>query len=289
VAIRTILVPLDGSDASAAVLDAALVVANRFGAHIDALHVRQRPEDAAPYLFTHVSGKLRESFIREAEKTERDKAAAVRAQFEEFCTRNAVQVVTGPPARHGATAAWREEPGRAAEVLVRCARLADVVAIARPRTRPEVVRRSPIGQNLEAVMLGSGRPVLIVPPGWQAKRVEHAAIGWNESLEASRALAMTMPWLEQMSAVTVIASGKRRKSAARLGEYLAWHGVEAKIRILDQSSDSVGKSMLDTCAAIGAELLVVGGYSRARTRQLMFGGVTQHLLKHSNIITVMVH
>jgi len=271
------------------VLDTALVVANRFGAHIEALHVMQRPEDAAPYMFSHISSRLRQSFIREAEKTERDKAAEARAQFDEFCTRHGVRLVAQPALQPGATAAWREEPGRAGEVLIRCARLADVVAVARPRTRTEVVRRSPIGQNLEAVMLDSGRPVLIVPPGWQAKRVEHAAIGWNESLEVSRALAMTMPWLEQMSAVSVIASERRRKSADRLAEYLAWHGVEAQVRILDNKGDSVGKSMLDTCIAIGAELLVVGGYSRARTRQLMFGGVTQHLLKHSNIITVMVH
>ena len=52
---------------------------------------------------------------------------------------------------------------------------------------------------------------------------------------------------------------------------------------------NVGKKMLNTCAEIGAEFLVVGGFSHTRTRQRLFGGVTSHLLSNTNIITVMAH
>jgi len=286
--IKKILVPLDGSSAATGVLDTALVVAKRFDAHIHALHVMQRPEDAAPYMFDRIPGNLKKSVTRELEIGEREKATEVRAGFESFCTKNNLAIVDKPKA-DSESASWHEEFGRTGEVLVKHGRLADVIATARPKVSKGTIRRSPVGENLEAVMLRAGRPVLIVPPKWKAKRVEHAAIGWNGSLEASRALAMTMPWLEQMNLVSIIVSTKRKDSGKSLQDYLGLHGIDSKIQLLDKKGDSVGESILNICDVNKVEFLVVGGFSHARARQLLFGGVTQHLLRHSNIITTMVH
>ncbi|MDH3452018.1 MAG: universal stress protein, partial [Gammaproteobacteria bacterium] len=189
----------------------------------------------------------------------------------------------------GVSADWCEEFGEVSDCIVRYGRVADAVTIARPDLEIHSVRRTPAGRNLQAVLLGVGRPVVVVPPTWQAKRIEHAAIGWNESLEASRALAMTIPWLVQMQTVTVIVSNKRKAAVQALLDYLAAHGIEAQVRLLDTGRGPVGQAILDSCAAAGAELLVVGGFSHSRSRQLLFGGVTQHLLNHSEIVTVMVH
>ncbi len=286
--IKKILVPLDGSSVANGVLDTALVVAKRFGAHIDALHVMQQPEDAAPYMFDRIPASLKKSVAGEIEKDQREQAAAVRAGFEEFCTKNDL-TITDKPGKDSISASWLEAFGRTSEVLIEHARLADVVAIARPKVSKGAIRRSPVGENLEAVMLRAGRPVLVVPPKWKAKRVEHAAIGWNGSLEASRALAMTMPWLEQMSQVSIIVSKKRQDSGKALQDYLAVHGIEGKLLLLDKKGDSVGASILKICKENKVEFLIVGGFSHARARQLLFGGVTQHLLHYSDIVTTMVH
>lgn len=286
--IKKILVPLDGSSAAYGVLDTALVVARRFGAHIDALHVMQRPEDAAPYMFDRIPANLKKSVTKELEKDEREQATEVRTGFEKFCANNDLNV-TDKPGSDSVGASWHEEFGRTSEVLIRQARLADVIATARPKVNKGMIRRSPVGENLEAVMLRAGRPVLVVPPKWKAKKVEHAAIGWNGSLEASRALAMTMPWLEQMSLVSIIVSKKRKESGKALQDYLGLHGIEAKIQLLDKKGNSAGESILNVCKENKIEFLVVGGFSHARARQLLFGGVTQHLLRHSNIITTLVH
>ena len=48
--IKTILVPLDGSESGPAVLEAALAAARVFGAHLDVLHVRADPRDMMPFL-----------------------------------------------------------------------------------------------------------------------------------------------------------------------------------------------------------------------------------------------
>jgi nucleotide-binding universal stress UspA family protein len=133
--------------------------------------------------------------------------------------------------------------------------------------------------------------VLIVPPApeWQAHRVEHAAIGWNDSVEASRALALTLPWLMQMKKVSVLVSKKREAGVGEVVDYLKQHGCRADYAVLSSKGTNVGKKMLATCADIGAEFLVVGGFSHTRTRQRLFGGVTSYLLSNTDIITVMAH
>ena len=131
----------------------------------------------------------------------------------------------------------------------------------------------------------------MIPPQWKAHQVSHAAVAWNESVEASRALAVAMPWLRQMDEVSVIISKKRKDTVSGLREYLLLHGVKIEVKLLPPKvkGKSIGASILDCCAENRVELLVVGGFSHTRSRQLLFGGVTEHLLKNSNVITVMVH
>ena len=66
--------------------------------------------------------------------------------------------------------------------------------------------------------------------------------------------------------------------------------------LLEQIEPEEGRfdfSFVDTllleARAAAINLLVVGGYSRSRLRELMFGGVTGHLLAESDIPVFMVH
>ena len=52
---------------------------------------------------------------------------------------------------------------------------------------------------------------------------------------------------------------------------------------------SVGEALLNASSDIGINLLVVGGYSRSRLRELILGGVTAHLLHSAAIPVFMVH
>ena len=78
-------------------------------------------------------------------------------------------------------------------------------------------------------------------------------------------------------------------TAEDLVEYLGWHGVEAAVRVFEAHDPSVGEALLLEARAAAINLLVVGGYSRSRLRELMFGGVTGHLLAESDIPVFMVH
>jgi nucleotide-binding universal stress UspA family protein len=287
--IKTILVPVDGSEGSFTALDRAFVVAERFGSHIEALHVIARASDSASAGFYNLPASLRKTAEIEADKVVMKRAAEFQEQFEAHCSDHNIPISNQPTRQGGATAVWHQEFGHIEEVLIRHGRVSDVIAVSRPKIRQGTLRRAPIGEAVEAVLLRTGRPVLITPPKSIAKRYERVAIGWNDSVECSRALAMTMPWLVEMEEITVLVSRKRKSCVKPLLEYLAWHDVKADFALLDGEGERAGEAILNMCTEINAEFLIVGGFSHARAREVLFGGVTRHLLMHSNIVTIMVH
>jgi len=286
---KTILVPIDGSKGSFAALSRAFVVARRFGAHIKALHVMTRGADIAGTGTYNLPAKLRKSVEGKADQLAMEKAAELQEFFEGHCLDNDIPISKQPLKQGGATAVWHQESGSVDKVLIHHGRVSDVIAVPRPKIKKGVVRRSPMGRAIEAILLGTGRPVLIDPPKSKAKQCARIAIGWNDSAECSRAVAMTMPWLAEMDEVSVLVSKKRKPSVKALAEYLSWYGVKANIVLLDGKGDSIGEAMLNVCSEVSADFLIVGGFSHARARELLFGGVTRYLLQNSNIVTIMTH
>ena len=282
--IKVILVPLDGTEHSAATLPTALVVARRFDAHIKAVHGRGHATE--PYMFSSVPKAFRDEYLNLSNREIDSVAKTVKQQFDSFCVEGKVKKTRRVNTRE-VSASLHLLEGNPQQVLEHESRLADVVALSRPVKHR--LGGASVGEMHELLMLHSGRPVMIVPPDWNARRVDHAAIGWNDSVEASRAVSMTLPWLQQMKKVTVIGSNKREAQIGELVTYLKGHGCKSESYILSVRSTHIGKTMLNACNKVGAEFLVVGGFSHTRTRQRLFGGVTSHLLNHTNVITVMAH
>jgi nucleotide-binding universal stress UspA family protein len=283
--IKVILVPVDGTERSAQVLDTALIIAKRFDSHIKVVHIREHAHE--PYMFGGIPKNYREEFARMSQKSVDATVDTVRDQFNAFCKQGGVKVTRKPSALKEVTASLHVLEGDAETVLGRESRLVDVIAMSRPTKHR--IGGPGVGELHESLMLHSGRPVLIVPPEWQARRADHAAIGWNDSVEASRAICMTLPWLTQMKKVTVLVSKKREDGVGEVIAYLKRHGCKADYKVLSGRGGNIGKKMLATCNEIGAEFLVVGGFTHTRTRQRLFGGVTSHLLDNTDIITVMAH
>jgi nucleotide-binding universal stress UspA family protein len=47
--------------------------------------------------------------------------------------------------------------------------------------------------------------------------------------------------------------------------------------------------LLTEAKAMAADLLVIGAYSHSRMRQVVFGGVTEHMLDHAELPVLMAH
>ena len=285
--IKSILVPTDGEETLSIALDTALVVARRFDAHITVLHVSDSSMKSAMY--TNMSRDLKQRVLEEEKNILTANADVIREEVESFAEARSVTLSGKPPEGGGISLSFQHEFGSKRETLVHWARLFDTVAVMRPAKTKGRLGRAFYGNALEAIMLQSGKPVLMIPPEWKAHRVENAVVAWNHSLEASRALAMTIPWLIQMSNVTVVVPKRLLESGERVVEHLTWHGANAEVQLLNRRTSTVGKRILNICESVGAEFLVMGGYSHSRMQEHVLGGVTDHVMNHSKVITVMAH
>ncbi|MDB5917027.1 MAG: Universal stress protein [Massilia sp.] len=174
------------------------------------------------------------------------------------------------------------------------ARYADLVVLSQFDPDDPVARVDP---DLPAyVMLNSAGPVLMVPViKAPAAAGSHVLVAWDESLQASRAVANALPLLRHAASVTVALfnpDAPGRLAGADIALYLARHGVNVVVRREDNEKGSgadVGSALLSLGPDVGADLLVMGGYGHTRFREVLLGGVTQTVLKTMTIPVLMSH
>lgn len=280
-AIKKILVPLGSNARNQPVLETALAAAQRFGAHLEVLYIRPDPRLAVPYATLGMSGSMKKTVMESARQSANEQAAKTRAAFEKFCGKHGIPIVKRPPAEAPVSASWREGVGNQSAVVAQRGLYADLIVVPRPAAAS--------AEMLEAALLQTGQPVLIVPPQSQECVASKIVIGWNASAEAARAVAAAMPCLTVADAVTILISPKRAASAKDLAGHLVWHGVKASVRQFRVGPRSVGETLLAEARALKADLLVIGGYSHVRARELLFGGVTRHILAATEIPVLMAH
>jgi len=286
--IKTILVPLDGSVVSRTALQTGVQMARSCNAHLEVVHVRTNPKDAVPLLGEGISGAVIEDIITAAEKEAVERARRAKEIFEETCLASEFPRTDNPANCDGPSTTWIEEVGREDEVISMRGRLNDIIVVNRPTDDTAVSAT----MTLNAALVETGRSVLIVPPEGAVDFGRRVIISWNGSAEAARAVAASMPLIEDAEKVMIITmnGGDDASSEAKeLGQYLAWHGVNAEIETNCVSDHNVGEILISKCADWNADLLVMGAYTHSRLRQLIFGGVTRHVLSEAKIPVVMVN
>lgn len=285
--IKTLLMPIRDSDTSAELMETGLLVAKRFGAHLDLLYVHADPKELLPYATLGLSSSMKESVLESAERAAEEQATRLESKLDELCQRLGVPRKTRGETPGMASAGWLDERGLRNDLIGRLGRLADAVIMPRP------VKVSPPPRSFEAAVQQTGRPVIMVPRKTvHPMLTRHVVIGWNNSKEAAQAMVAARPVLREADKVTVMVTEKRarrRPSAEELVVYLRCHGIAAEIEMLDVGTRSVGEALLAQSERNGADLLVVGGYSRSRLRDMVMGGVTTHLLKHAKLPVMMYH
>ncbi|MDX1527556.1 MAG: universal stress protein [Gammaproteobacteria bacterium] len=284
---KTLLMPIRDSDTSAELMETGLMLAQRFNAHLDLLYVHADPKEMIPYATLGLSASMKESVLESAAKAAQEQADRLKSKLDEICGRLKVPrqgrgELLGKP-----SAGWLDEQGLRNNLIGRLGRLADAVIMPRP------MRVSPPPSSFEAAVQQTGRPVFMVPRRTvHPMLTKHVAVGWNNSKEAAQAVAAARPCLREAETVTVMVTGKRvnrRPSAQELVVYLKCHGINADVTMLDVRKRSVGEALLAQSKDAGVDLLVVGGYSRSRLRDVVMGGVTTHLLQHADMPVMMYH
>lgn len=146
-----------------------------------------------------------------------------------------------------------------------------------------------------ALLLESGRPVLVVPPGAKAPAAgEGAVLAWRAGAEAARAMHDALPLLRAASRVDVVAvdppaAGGDELEASEVATHLARHGVRAEAVACESRGRSVAEVLVEHARAMPASLLVAGGYGHSRLREWVMGGATRELLLSSPLPVLFSH
>lgn len=150
---------------------------------------------------------------------------------------------------------------------------------------------------VEAVVFGSGRPVLTFRPGasdLSGEGLGSVVLAWDGTRTAARAMADALPVLCKAREVRVLTVTNEKPSAhAGLGKdvlrHLAAHGVNAVIDEVDAGGRRIGKVLGDYLAEQQSDLLVMGAYGRSRAREFILGGATEHMLQNPGTPILLSH
>jgi nucleotide-binding universal stress UspA family protein len=262
---------------------------------MEALHVRPDPAELVRTagFGDYGSGAMLEDMLKRFEEESKASLDRARQQFNTFVAAAGLASREKPEAgAASASASWREEKGDEAEMTTRQARFHDLVVMARPGDVADVG-----ALTLESVLLGSGRPILVMPSAPLKTLGQHVALAWKDSAEAARALAAAMPIMAKASAVTVFeieekAQPRAPQPGASLEHVvgaLAWHGIKAAGKLVVPKEAGGPDTLLNSASAAGADMIVMGGYGHGRLREMVLGGFTRHMIRHSDLPVLMIH
>jgi nucleotide-binding universal stress UspA family protein len=283
-----ILAPLTGGARDAAVLATAFAAAQPFGAHVEALFVRPDPAEAMPFFGEGVSGAVLQEIVDVAKEASDKAVEQVRATLASAAAAAGAAVADMPAKHQGITASLRETIGNFADRLTQESRLSDLVVLGPLREGD----KAGLMEAFEAVLLDTGRPVLLTaqqPPATLGTRI---AIGCDGTVASAHAVTAALPFLKRAESVALftIRRGEEKSGVCtEVKNYLALHDVTASEKSVEPGPRPPGEVVLDAAVKCGADLLVLGGYAQSRLKQTLFGSVTRHVVSHAQLSLFLVH
>lgn len=177
--------------------------------------------------------------------------------------------------------------------LAALARTMDLVVFG--QTSPDY--RVPTGFRPEDIIVGSGRPALVVPYAGRFEAVgRRVLIAWDGTREAARALHDALPLIGEAEAATVMtvrddeADFERdAPSIARVVRHLARHGIGAHHEETLRGDVPIADLLLSRAADLDIDLIVAGAYHHSQFREALIGGVSRELLDHMTVPVLMSH
>jgi len=164
---------------------------------------------------------------------------------------------------------WRLEPGDARHVedlATVCCRYVDLAVFGQHDPKTAILPED----FVEEVLLGCGRPVLVVPAfGHFPDAGNRVVIAWDGSREASRAVHDALPFLRGARTVTLMAFQRPATGAAPalpdldIAAHLKAHGVAAKYERVLVDELGIADLLLNRCSDEQADLIVMGARARA--------------------------
>ena len=271
-AIKNILAVINDVKNGRVTLSAALDAARHLGAHVDVLHVRPDPVTSLPMIGEAMSGNMAEEMMAVAEREAAARAKELHAVFADFAGDIAMD--------------WIEDSGVEGQVLAVRACRADMTVLGRPTAENEAAAL----MTLNAALMQSGRPVLVAPTAGPLS-FKHVAVFWNGSPEATRAVTAALPFLKAAGKVTVLRVEEEEWFAPTedLEAFCSHHGISIGVVKVTPRAGGTGAALLAAVTEAGADMMVMGAYTRSKLRQLILGSVTGHIVQNARLPVLLCH
>lgn len=269
-----VLLPVDRP--AGALIECAAAVAGLFEAHLDGIAC------AYQALNPMIAFEAAAVVMATQDETGQEQAAAVLDQFEITTRRLNIP--------HGARSTFNVSYA-ATRTVTEMARLYDLNIVA----QPDSSNPSQTDFLSEAVLFGSGRPMLMIPyinrGTFSSDRV---LICWDGKAPAARAVHNAAPFLRKAKAIDVVSVNEHEDDAgaaslAALTAHLARRDLPATPHRLTADTPNIHNAILSLAADNGSDLIVMGGYGHSRFREFILGGVTRGMFETLTVPTLFSH
>lgn len=151
-------------------------------------------------------------------------------------------------------------------------------------------------ETAESILFASGRPVLVMPNGYRPRPIEHLAIGWNATREATHALRDATTFAAPGAKIDVLVldakptvKGHGSEPGADIARHLARHGYAPTVVPVYAGELSDADALVKAARERGAGVLSLGAYGHSRLREMILGGVTRDLLGGAPLALMFSH
>ncbi len=282
---RVILVPVADRPECVHALNTSFWMAKRLGASVIGCHIRPHA-DSETLLPDALSGDHQGAWKRAYDsKFASDAHKSAESVFAEIAAAHDYPIKTKPSLSPAAY--WEEKLGTPNRVIAINGPVADLTVVSRPKRLGGSISRT----FMHAAIDNACRPVLILPQRKVAGVGKRITIAWNQSSEASRAVFAALPLLRRADNVSIVTCGPETQLGPKSGQlrsYLKHWGVKADIQRFRKDT-ACEASILKAYDDSRSDLLVMGAYSRSRTRETIFGGVTDYMLNKASKTSLFVH
>ncbi len=274
-AIKNVLIAYNGGPASDAALRFAVQLCEKYAAHLTGV-LAHGVSNISRNIPRWLSGDMQQSI-----------KAAITQKAEEIETQYHDAVRGALPADH---VHWIEVGGNPDQTIADYAMLFDLTIVGQFEN---LVEADGMALHPDWITYKSGRPVILVPKSYEARNFnENAVLAWDGNRTATQALSAAMLVLETKDKVTVVTVESPGLGAPLEGvdvtTVLSRHGI-ASDRLQVKKVRSVADSVLNACNQVGAGLLVMGAYERSKLGQDLIGGVTNDIIRKTDIPVLMSH
>jgi nucleotide-binding universal stress UspA family protein len=177
--------------------------------------------------------------------------------------------------------------------IARVVRYSDLIVASQPYGEGSTQVQTII---LEAVLFGTGAPVLIIPrTAEDIGAFDRVMVAWDESTQALEAVRKALPALKSATRAEIVMinppshSPERSDPGGVICVMLARHGVKADVSILAKTMPHVAEVINRHARDHAIDLIVMGAYGHSRFREAMIGGATRDMLETARVPILMAH